>query len=184
MARTNNTILNIERVRINENGKIVLAGAGKQMNAGVKISFKTKEGDSRTLYYFSSDLVDDALARNPGMVKFLDNLPSVTTYIKSASYLLHYANFSKIRNAILGKSNHILQDDSGIAYHYYEKDKWDIQLYGTYVKPISQFKLRMQEDLKSAYRKDSSKVKAIPFIIGYHWGSKEPNLQLSSRKSK
>jgi hypothetical protein len=91
--------------------------------------------------------------------------------------LLHYAFFSSFRDLILGKSKTILEDDTGIPYKYLPRDKWDVSLYGVYVKPVDDFSGVFQTDLQSAY-KDSlrTKPKRLPFSLGYHWGTNQQNL--------
>ncbi len=85
--------------------------------------------------------------------------------IKSASYLLHYETFSFIRNIILNNSKFILQDGSGIAYRYFNKDVWDLQLYGVYNGPINVFSSNYEPDLKRAF--NEQQVKEVPFQYGY-----------------
>ncbi len=186
MVRTGNTILNVERVRINSEGKIVpltTDTAVKAINRGVKVTFRPKDSkEIKTLYYFSVDLVDDAMKSNTGLVTYLNDMPACDSYLKSASYLLHLGNFTRIRNVILGKSDHVLQDDSGIPYSYYIKKGFNVTLYGGYEKPINLFKHKFQKDLREQYVNDSANVKPLPFISGYHWGTKNPNLQLASKQ--
>ena len=68
--------------------------------------------------------------------------------VKSASYLMHNTYFSIVRNAVLSKSKAFFQDDSGIAYRYIDKTKWNVQLYGVYNGPIKMFANRFEKDLK------------------------------------
>jgi hypothetical protein len=189
IVRTGNTILNIERIRIDKDGKIVAMpndSTVKAINAGVRITFKPKDKEeTRTVYYFSADISDVGLDKNPGLNKYLSDLGPQNSYLKSASYLLHYDHFSKFRNLLLDKSDHLLQDDAGVAYRFFKKDIWDIQLYGKWVKPIPLFHKMEQLDLKEAYQKDSSNVRPIPFSIGYNFSSKDsPILILANKKKK
>jgi len=42
-----------------------------------------------------------------------------------------------MRNLILKNSNYVLEDDTGIPYDYFDKSgKWNIKLYGQYLKPV------------------------------------------------
>lgn len=189
IVRTGNKILNIERIRINQEGKIVPMSNdtnARAANAGVRITFQPKESDEvRTVYYFSTDISDVGLSKNPGMVKYVEAMSPQNSYLKSASYLLHYDHFAHFRNLLLDKSDHILEDDAGIAYRFFKKDIWDIQLYGKWVKPIPLFRKMEQADLKDAYQKDSAKVRPIPFSIGYNFSSKDsPILILANKKKK
>jgi len=176
MARTGNTIKDIRNANIENDGKvsivdtfIVYKGANRY-GKGVEISFSPPDNDTviKKLYYFSADLTDAALAQNTGCKAYLQNLDTnVTTLLKSASYLLHNSLFTFVRNTILIKSKAILQDDSGIAYHFFDKKNWNFQLYGAYEKPITVFKYCYQKDLNTAY---NGGAKAFNFKYGYGKG--------------
>jgi hypothetical protein len=58
-----------------------------------------------------------------GFSAFLAKLGPADSLIKSASYLLHKANFAGVRKLLLNKSATILQDDSGIPLTYFEATK-------------------------------------------------------------
>jgi hypothetical protein len=152
----------------------------------VTISFSTKDSEQvKTLRYFRCDISDEGFKPTPGFKTYLSNLGEHNTYVKSASYLLHYGTFSTIRNLILEKSSAVLQDDTGIPYKYYAPEKWDALLYGVYVKPIADFPSTylMQNDLKKVYDAGGENVKPLPFSLGYHWRSGEQNQMLFLRKS-
>ena len=94
---------------------------------------------------------------------------------------MHYKFFAEIRNLILAQSAFLLQDDSGVAYRFFDKKKWKIKLYGQYTEPISDFKGVTQEDLQAAYNQDAQHIEALPFVLGYHWESRGINLMKASR---
>ena len=51
-----------------------------------------------------------------------------------------------------GLSNVVIEDDSGIPYHYFfEPPAWNVHLFGAYDEPIGLFKSGLQDDLKAAY---------------------------------
>ncbi len=152
---------------------------------GVRIDY-VKPGESgtdavRTIYYFSCDLANASFAKASPLYRFFDALREVTTYIKSASYLLHYAEFSNIRDLILANSRTILEDDTGVPYRFFKGPEWSVQLYGAYAKPVEDFAGVEQMDLKAAYADPASKVKPLPFHFGYRWVSKIDNLLLIKR---
>lgn len=151
-------------------------------NRGVQVSFY-KPGDTTTnnIFYFKVNLQDNSLKANNGFRNYIFKLNNLNSYLKSASYLLHYRDFSLIRDFMLNHSLMLLQDDSGIAYKYVNKTKWNIQLYGSYTKPVADFSGVDQMDLKKAYETDST-VKNLPFDIGYRWGRKKPNLMVARKK--
>ena len=105
------------------------------------------------------------------------------TFLKSASYLLHYGSFTTIRNLILDKSDYLVQDDTGIPFKYFNNADWKVSLFGIYEKPVKDFIDDLyQEDLDSAY-KSTINLKKLDFSLGYHWSSKEQN-QIVAKKNK
>ena len=183
MERTGNTLLGMEKVRADENGKIVKSGSQVCGNVGIRIFFKNKASDAkREVIYFPCDLSDNGLSKNKCFASFLQNIGPVNTYLKSASYLLHNSYFSTTRNALLKNAMLVLQDDSGIPVKYFTNEEWKRQLYGTYDKPINLFKTRFQQDLKTLYDStDKATVKPLEFGIGYDYKPNESNLLLFTR---
>src|ERR1035441_7736220 len=104
------------------------------------------------------------------------------TYLKAASYMLHKPGFSMIRERILSDSLVILQDDSGIPYHFFATATWRVQLYGEYVRPYGSFRPLEQPDLRKAYLTTGEKgPKPLDFRIGYGYGRVESNLLLATK---
>ena len=93
---------------------------------------------------------------------------------------MHGKDFSKIRNIIFEKSSSILQDDSGIAYRFFDHNTWNIHLYGKYVKPGKEFSWINETDLAKALSDPS--VKAVPFTLGYNWRTQAINMLYAVRK--
>lgn len=184
LKRTGHTITDVGYVGIDSLGREVPAVdtipyAGTK---GVKVSFVEKGSQHiKTLYYFKTDLSDAGLKKNKGFTAYLNKIGPQVTYLKAASHLLHYGSFTTIRNVILDKSFAVLQDDSGIAYRFFDKDEWNIKLYGKYMSAVKDFSGVNQKDLKEAYQKDST-IQTLPFSLGYHWGTSEVNLMLAVKK--
>jgi hypothetical protein len=107
---------------------------------------------------------------------------TVNTYLKGASYLMHKNYFSIIRNTIINQSQHVIQDDSGIAFHYFTESgsKWNYSFYGKYLKPIPMFSAFYQPDLDSLYKLQGSKP--IGFGIGYNFRDKNSNFMIASKQ--
>jgi len=184
MARSGREIISIEHKKFNENGEIVAAEDDGSANGkqGKLIEFKFfKQGTNhqQTLYYLSTDLSNGGVSGNKPLMEYISKFDRETTacFIKSASYLMHTTYFSMIRNAILDHVSAIMQDDSGIPWRFYDKSKWNIQLYGAFNGPISMFAKYPQTDLRDAYL--SMEPKPINFRIGY---ARQSNLQLSTLK--
>ncbi|TVQ48123.1 MAG: hypothetical protein EA365_02380 [Gloeocapsa sp. DLM2.Bin57] len=180
MARTNNQILDVQYVGIDTNATIQPFTEG--MIPGVRIIFLPQgESETKTLYYFSTDLSDGGLSGNPQFLEYIKTLDSPVTYLKAASYLMHYDYFSLIRNAILAQSEYILQDDSGMPVRYVNNGEWDLQFYGTYTGPISLFSNMYQPDLREIYQNNPN-IQPLDFGVGYKFGVNESNLMLGTRK--
>jgi len=186
MARSGREIVSIEHKRINDEGEIVgTEEDGSSVNNQSKLVefkfFKSGTNKLQTLYFLSTDLSNGGFPENKPLMAYVDKLDKATTacFIKSASYLMHMTYFSKIREAILSHVSAIMQDDSGIPWCYYDQSKWDIQLYGSFSKPISMFGKYPQPDLREAYM--TMNPKPINFRMGY---ARQSNLQLSILKKQ
>jgi len=149
---------------------------------GVEIKFVDVEKHPKTLYYFSLNAADAGLKSNKGFVAYLKNMGTVNTYLKGASYLMHKNYFSMIRNVILDQSQHVVQDDSGIGFHYFLEDdhQWAYSFFGQYLKPIPMFAEFYQKDLDSLYKKQGAKP--IGFGIGYNFKDKNSNFMIATKQ--
>lgn len=177
MAHSDCKIISSRFLDIAEDGTLVdTVGGKKPFLAEIKFFQPKSPYHEQTLYYMSANLHDRSYKES--FAAYLDaTLPKhhVVTYLKAASYLMHKPYFSKIREAILGHSMAILEDDSGIPYKYL-KD-WNVSLYGTYMKPLKLFgKYVYQTDLMERYETDS--VRPLNFRIGYN----NPSNWLCARK--
>jgi hypothetical protein len=141
-------------------------------------------GSPAGLYYFSLNLDDAHMRRNPEFAKFISSLGPVCTMLKATSYMLHDENFSRIRSLILEDSALILQDDTGIPWRLLSSARFDVQLYGDYEKPYGKsFQFRLQRDLRAAYEDPQRRVKPLRFRIGYGAGRVTSNLQIARRRN-
>lgn len=185
LVRTNHTILGFRYVRLEDDGQIVERAAdykapGKIGNKGVEIDFRTDSDQCvHKLFYFSVNLSDSHLRENKAFMNFLTGLRGATTFLKATSYMLHKQEFSMIREGILSQSHAILQDDSGIPYHFFDTARWRVQLYGDYVRPYGSFRWLEQPDLRKAYL--TSGPKPLDFRIGYGYGRVASNLLVATR---
>ncbi len=185
LARTGNRIEDVKPVEIDGEGKVVAAGAAKlaprmRSARGVDIKFQSAAGTQKHLYYFSVNIHNDYLKRSVFRT-YMSRFSGVSTYLKSASYLMHKDYFSTVRNAILDHSDLLLQDDSGIPYRFIKPDQWEVSLYGVYSGPIAMFKDHKEADLIDAY-KQANRAKLLPFGIGYNWREGRSNLLVARKK--
>jgi hypothetical protein len=176
LARSGKTIRDVSLIALDDKGTAYFANenAGRNATPGVRIIFADRDGEERTLYYFSTDLSNSGV-RSSGFLKFCAALAPGNSLIKSASYLLHAGNFSTVRDFLLANSATIIQDDSGIPLGDYDPKKWRFFPFGRYAGPISEFPGRYQPRYAELFRRSQP----LDFGIGYRWHSYESNLLLS-----
>jgi len=185
LARHDVTIDSIRYALVSDTGQIIDRDPKdpklpRNKNKCVEVTF-SKNGKKQIMRYLSADLV--ALQFNTGLLMYLDSLGRVNTYLKATSYMPHHESCDIIRANILGRSDLILQDDSGMPLRYLKATDWDVRLYGKYVKPITVFNYRSQADLRKAYE-EPGRAKELHFPIGYGSNRSPSNMQLSVRKGK
>jgi len=183
LARAGYTIVDVTPIGITPAGTLIpSADKASTETRGLTLQFKDQHQRTRTMRYFALNLQNPRLAKKTGTVRYLETLPPGATLVKSASYLMHKRHFSTIRGIILAHSNVVIEDDSGIPYHYFfEPPVWDVHLFGSYDQPIGLFKSGVQDDLKAAYDARTG-VDPLDFGIGYKWRPNESNLLLAVRK--
>jgi hypothetical protein len=180
LARSGKTIRDVSLVRLDEQGAVQPDNAARGVAArGVKIVFAGSDGEARTLYYFSTDLSDAGVQRSK-FLEFCATLAPGDGLVKSASYLLHHGNFSKVRDFLLANSAAMVQDDTGVPLRYYDPKTWDLHPFGRYVGPIGIFG-GMYQPAYAALFKNS---RPIDFGIGYRWRPNESNLLLAVKKPR
>lgn len=183
MARADKQISEINHLTLNEDGTPRIVTRAELKNCkpeGVEIKYYAG-GDNnieRRIIYLKGDAQESALANNTAYKNFFLNMEADAAFTKSASYLLHHAIFATVRNSILRTCKLVVSDDTGIAFRYYKPTQWKIQLYGSYNGCINDFKYIFEDDLKAAYN-DSTKIRPLPFRIGY---SRPSNMRIATRK--
>ena len=191
MARMNLEILSFENIRIDKDGSVSAGSpngtgalgknAAKNPVPGVRMTFRRPGGKVQTLVYYSLDVSDKGLISHPEFLTYLKGLGKGITFIKSASYLLHGSDFSKIRSAVLQNTQYLLQDDSGLPYRFFGRGGWDVVLYGKYTNAIKDFNGTIQKDMDEAYKAQKT-PRLLPFTFGYHWHDKHSNVQIAVRR--
>ena len=185
-ARTGNQITAIRPVQLDAAGQLQDADSTQTPDPksipGVEMKLRGPDGQPKTVYYFSADLSDWKLNAKKAPLEFVRHLGPLTTYVKSATYLMHKSYFNQVRRTVLRRSRYILQDDSGIAMKYFQKGAWQFNYYGTYRRPINLFAKQYQPELTAAYRDTLHHPKALPFGTGYNWRQTDSNLLLAKRQ--
>jgi len=175
IARGGYPITDIQYVSLNGDGGV--GPRDKEGKPGVQITY----ADGRQVLYFSADLSDGGLKHNPGFVKLMHKLAPGITYLKAASYLCYYEDFSTIRDAILEDSLGVVEDDSGVPFKYFDAAKWTVIPYGDYTGPIVPlFKDFKQPDLTQFYQKTPHAQ--LPFGSGYKFHASVSSLLVVKKK--
>jgi hypothetical protein len=187
LARTDHQIVDLEMIHADAQGNWLSSRAPQttvspaQKAIGGRIRFhRTNESAPQTLHYFSINLENQSLTENRAFTTFIATQKPLTTFVKSASYLMHAPTFSVIRDLILEQSAALVQDDSGIPLRHFDEAQWKLNFYGVYNGPISLFKGAYQADLKQRYS-PSSKPQELPFGLGYQWRPGTANVLLARR---
>lgn len=180
LARTGCHLDDVKLVNITPDGQLA---EGPGPVPGVRITFTRAAHAPQTLYYFSTDLSDSAVAKT-GFLKWMRSLGSVRSFAKAASYLMHGENFTKVRKLLLDRSSLLVQDDSGIPVRFLEPAQWSVNLYGRYLGPIQLFLKdhAAQPQLKEMYEKNPSVP--LPFSFGYRWHPSESTFIAARRLGK
>jgi hypothetical protein len=182
IARSGFTVEDVAEVRVSPQGVLAAAPATPPVNReirGVTVFFSDASGRQRKLTYLGLNL-SDSLKKRPAAMHFLNGLGRVKTLLKSASYLMHKSYFSTIRGVILAQSDVVVEDDSGIPFRFFHENDWDVQLFGTYTKPIPLFKDWQQDDLAGAFA--AYAVPPLEFGFGYRYQPNTSNLLLARHK--
>jgi hypothetical protein len=188
LKRTGHRVLDIGRIEFSAAGEPLDVNYDKGKKAsrpgGLRIRFSADGSeDIKSLIYFSCDLENKKFTKDSPLYSYLNRLPSgLTTFIKSAQYLLQSPTFSHVREMILSLSRFILQDDTGIPYKSFKTKEWRVLLYGEYAKPIRDFSGVDQPDLKKAYEDSAAIIDKLPFHLGYHWQDNRDALLLIVKK--
>ena len=163
MALTGNKIVSVETTNV--------FGA-----PGVKIGYRRGLRGTQTLYYFQANVADGSACES--FLGWLGSLGSGASYLKAASYLMHRDGFTKVRAFLLGTSQLIVEDDSGIPFRHFAPDMWKIRVFGEYAQPI--FSGYYQNDFRDAYATRAN-AGALPFGAGYQVLSDKANILVATR---
>ncbi|WP_201068641.1 MULTISPECIES: hypothetical protein [Thiorhodovibrio] len=152
---------------------------------GVRVRFRANENaPEKQTTYLQIDVSDAKLGDCTALETYLKRLAPTNTFVKSASYLMHYGTFSRIRALTLAVSDSIFQDDTGVPYRDLDQADWDIVLFGSYTQPIKDFSGVFQPDLNQAYLTKAQRVAELPFEMGYHWWTSAQNHLLARKRAK
>lgn len=156
---------------------------GNYKNFGVEITIQHPQHSyAQKIYYFKTNLENKGLDTNPALYAFINkSLGTTTTLVKSASFLMHMAEFTHMRESVLNISRLVLQDDSAVPFKFYAPNKWQASLFGQYVGPYGEtFKAFNQPKLREAYAQ--MPLQLLDFNFGYGYAKIPSHLMLFIRK--
>jgi hypothetical protein len=194
LAMSDCEVTGARRVAIGQGGTLVpgtvaddsTSGRSRSRVPGVEITFRRNGRKQQTIRYFMVNVADADLAKSsPDFIPYLESQRRFVTMIKSASYLMHKegmqepAHFDKIRSLILGHSDFVVQDDSGVPLRLFARDAWRLQFHGRYEAPTPEFGKYLQKDLKVEMQRNS--MGKLPFSYGYAYKQGESNLMTAER---
>jgi hypothetical protein len=148
----------------------------------VTVSFVGKDADRiQKVTYIRVDMMNPEYSKHTQLLAYLKGLGPVTTFLKSASYLMHDDRFSIVRDTVLNQSVSVLQDDTGVPFRFFDKAKWTLTFYGKYSAPVRDFNYGFQKDLDAVF-KQPGVARDLPFSFGYHWREGTSSVMLAVRK--
>jgi hypothetical protein len=182
LARSGKQLRDASMVYIDSQGDVHPEDKKAKSGArGVKIVFAGSDGRERTLYYFVTNL-DNAGTKASGFLKFLDKLGPADSFHKSASYLMHGTQFTRIRDFIVAKSATVVQDDSGIPFRFFDQKEWELRPFGQFPEAMGIFPEGYQPKYRDLFRK--GRAGKLDFGIGYRHRIGESNLLLAVKRAK
>lgn len=179
LARTGKTIHEVSLVDLAPDGSLQSAGDAKSGARGVKIVFSGNDARPRTLYYFRTDLSNRGV-QSSGFLQFCAQFGIGDVFIKAASYLLHNAGFSTVRNFLLDHGASMVQDDTGVPAKYLQQAGWELRPFGRYVGPIPTFRGNYQSKLSDLFARGNPAP--IEFGIGYRWRINQSHVLVAVNK--
>jgi len=184
LGRLGKTVKSVDLVAVdregNESPRAADSEAGETLTPGVKIVFNSGQGTpEQTVYYFSTNISNDGLAKNPGFANFCRKLEPGAGLVKAASYLMHSSPFSATRDFLMERCKFILQDDTGIPATVFAESKWQMRPYGRYVRPIEMFRGNYQKKLAEIHAAGDGVP--LEFGVGYYYRVADCNMLLASR---
>lgn len=165
IVRSGYEVTRVRNIRFAGDGAIV-EDTGTADPVAIEIMFHARGGgNEKKVIFVRADLSDGHFSSNAGLVRFLQSRTDYITMLKAASYLMFRRQFDDIRRLILAHSAVIVQDSSGIPYHYLKNPAWEIALFGMYRGSIPLFRTRSQPELARDFA--SAGGRRLDFLYGY-----------------
>jgi hypothetical protein len=169
LARTGAEVLDATNFEVDAAGQSHDKAAGEKFGRGVpgiRIRFQFPGRPIQEMSYVSVDVLDEKLGKDSGFLAWASRFGPANGFLKAASFILHDNAFSRTRSFLMASCESILQDDSGVPYHFYKKaGEWTLTCFGPYQRPRDPFQGHMQSDLSEACK--AQPARPLDFIIGY-----------------
>jgi len=184
IAMSGGEVMEVSYFGVGSSGAAVEFGSSYRgasgMLPGVRITFRpNSQSVPRRIHYIQADVSDGGIGSNGAVTTWAAGFGEGNAYLKAASYLMHEAYFSKIRQFLLRQSKSVLQDDSGIPLKYFRDENWRLWFFGRYTGTLDIFKKYWQPEMDAAFQEATP---ALPFGIGYKWRVGESNLVLAVKQ--
>lgn len=165
LVRLGHEIRDVEHTCISESGELVTRTGTACNLPGYRIQFVDgRTGEDKELIYLSTKIDNSLFAKTTPGGQYIHSLGNVAIMMKAAVYLFHRPSHADGARYLMENAEVIVQDDSGIPYRFFNKDSWDITLYGVYGYPLPGMGVYPQRDLIAAY---AAGAKPLPFEYGY-----------------
>lgn len=181
-ALTEHDVLDGGFVKLGPTGETIPSDPGSA--DGIWLQLRTTKRmagfpETQSLYYFKTDLSNDGFKPMAPFFNFLNQRPGGVCYLKAASYLMHTEAFANIRNYIVGNTDSLLQDESGIPNDFLGL-YFNLSYFGKYNGPIDMFAEYDQPSLRAIYQ--SGVAKPLPFGTGYRMRDEDSIQIFGTRK--
>lgn len=138
---------------------------GRDPFANAEIRFRKPGEPVRIFRHVAYDLSDANLKRNPQLLKHLDAKGKVSTMTKAASHLLWDDGFSTLRGWLLGHTDWMISDTTGVPPRHAKAAGFVQETYGLYEwpEPFGTVNNRDARDFKELFKGSAP----ISFRYGY-----------------
>jgi hypothetical protein len=149
--------------------------------AHVEIRYR-KIGDTKVHVHrhLGWNLGDDALAKEPQLIRHLEAKGKVTMMTKGASYLLWLKHFSTIRDYMLGHLAWMVSDSTGIPPAYAKKAGMVQETYGHFTDAFLPHAQGTKSAQAFAALWRANPKRKLPFRFGYLDRYKSPHLVVTT----
>jgi hypothetical protein len=131
--------------------------------------------------HIAQNLSDEALERNPALIRHLDQKGPVAAIVKAASYLLWLDAFSDIRGYLLGHAVFMVSDSTGIPASLAARAGFVQETYGRFTGSLLPASGAYNREFRKLWR--SQPRRRLPFRYGY-LSQKEAHLLVTKKSAQ